>query len=130
MGAVKPGSVGKAMSTVTIVLVNNEVELKPLPLHTPGVMTFKGPKGFLYWGNAKEFNKNGWNITRDILSLDEDGYYWFKGRTEDLIIVQGENFSSSTIAEMLLKCLKEHIREVVVVGLPNVVEDCEEFVEM
>ena len=59
----------------------------------------------------------GWFPTRDVAMLDEDGYLFIGGRSDDTIIRGGENIAPSEIEDVLV----EHpdVREVVVVGLDD-----------
>jgi len=117
----KDGSLGLPSPLVTVRLVDDQ--FNEVPVGVPGVITFKGPKGFNYAGHAREKMKDaihdGWNVTKDIAMKDEDGYYWFKGRTEDLIIIEGENFSKTQFEEMYLEVLYDHIAEIVVFAIPD-----------
>src|ERR1700723_1126008 len=59
----------------------------------------------------------GWFPTKDVAVLDEDGYLFIRGRSDDTIIRGGENIAPSEIEDVLV----EHpgVREVVVVGLDD-----------
>jgi acyl-CoA synthetase (AMP-forming)/AMP-acid ligase II len=59
----------------------------------------------------------GWFPTKDVAMLDEDGYLFIGGRSDDTIIRGGENIAPSEIEDVLV----EHpdVREVVVVGLDD-----------
>ena len=49
-----------------------------------------------YWnkpGKTEEVFQNGWFLTGDTLYTDEDGYYWFAGRGDDLIMTAGYRVS-------------------------------------
>ena len=51
------------------------------------------------------------------LYLDDDGYYWYQARTDDMIISSGYNISGPEIEDVLLRHVK--VRECAVVGLPD-----------
>lgn len=59
----------------------------------------------------------GWFPTRDIATLDDDGYLFIGGRSDDTIIRGGENIAPSEIEEVLVE--HPHVREVVVVGMDD-----------
>ncbi|HEY1839725.1 MAG TPA: AMP-binding protein [Mycobacterium sp.] len=59
----------------------------------------------------------GWFPTRDVATLDEDGYLFIGGRSDDTIIRGGENIAPSEIEDVLVE--HPEVREVVVVGLDD-----------
>ena len=79
----------------------------------------KGPTGCRYLADPRqrEYVQRGWNVTGDLYRVDEDGYYWFEGRSDDMIISAGYN-----IAGVEVECaLMEHpsVSECAVVGAPD-----------
>ncbi|MBC7438733.1 MAG: 2-aminobenzoate-CoA ligase, partial [Flavobacterium sp.] len=61
--------------------------------------------------------ENGWNITGDIFRQDEDGYFWFVARGDDMIISSGYNIAAIEVESVLLT--HKDIQECAVVGLPD-----------
>jgi acyl-coenzyme A synthetase/AMP-(fatty) acid ligase len=61
----------------------------------------------------------GWVRTGDVYRRDEDGYYWFEGRSDDLFKVKGLWVSPVEVEEALLGCAG--VREAAVV--PGIAED-------
>ena len=61
--------------------------------------------------------QNGWNLTGDSFYVDDDGYFWFEARTDDLIISSGYNISGIEVENVLL----EHpsVQECAVVGVSD-----------
>lgn len=51
----------------------------------------------------KEYVQNGWNITGDIYKKDEDGFYWFVARGDDMIISMGYNISAIEVENVLIE---------------------------
>ena len=87
---------------------------------TPGRLAVRGITGCKYLGSEdkqKEYVQNGWNITGDIFRKDEDGYYWFVARGDDMIISSGYNIAAIEVESVLLG--HEDIAECAVVGLPD-----------
>jgi 2-aminobenzoate-CoA ligase len=86
----------------------------------PGRLAIRGITGCKYL-NAKdkqqEYVENKWNITGDIFRKDEDGYYWFVARGDDMIISSGYNIAAIEVESVLLT--HDAIFECAVVGLPN-----------
>ena len=62
------------------------------------------PTGCRYLADERqhEYVQGGWNFTGDAYSVDEDGYFWFQARTDDMIISSGYNISGPEVEEALL----------------------------
>lgn len=85
-----------------------------------GRLAVRGITGCKYLDNEEEQRKyvqNGWNLTGDSFRMDEDGYFWFQARTDDLIVSSGYNISGVEIENVLL----EHpaVQECAVIGVAN-----------
>jgi len=65
----------------------------------------------------KKYVQNGWNLTGDSYRKDEEGYFWYQSRTDDLIISSGYNISGVEIEHVLLDHAK--VAECAVVGAPD-----------
>ena len=62
--------------------------------------------------------EDGWLRTGDLaMKVDEDGYYYYIGRVDDMIITGGENVYPAEIEEFLVTC--PGVSDCVVVGLPD-----------
>ena len=73
-----------------------------------------------YWNNRNATSKtiiDGWLMTGDIGSIDEDGYVTMHDRSKDMIISGGSNIYPREIEEILL--LHKSVSEVSVVGREN-----------
>jgi len=66
---------------------------------------------------TEERIRDGWLATRDLMRCDEDGYYFFVGRADDLINVGGENVYPKEVEQLLLR--HPQVRDVAVVGAPD-----------
>jgi 2-aminobenzoate-CoA ligase len=79
----------------------------------------KGPTGCRYLADPRQrdYVQHGWNLTGDAYLLDEDGYFWYQARTDDMIISSGYNIAGPEVEGALL----EHPRvlECAVVGAPD-----------
>ncbi|SPM39129.1 Acyl-CoA synthetase (AMP-forming)/AMP-acid ligase II [Mycobacterium numidiamassiliense] len=62
-------------------------------------------------------DEDGWFPTRDIAILDEDGYLFIGGRSDDTIIRGGENIAPAELEEVLIE--HSHVRDVAVVGVED-----------
>jgi long-chain acyl-CoA synthetase len=61
--------------------------------------------------------RDGWLATRDLMRRDEDGYYYFVGRYDDLINVAGENVYPKEVEQLLLR--HPAVADAAVVGAPH-----------
>jgi 2-aminobenzoate-CoA ligase len=88
----------------------------------PGVvgrLAVKGPSGCLYLADErqKQYVQGGWNVTGDACSRDQDGYFYFHGRYDDLIVSSGYNIDGFEVESALLE--HEAVAECAVVGVPD-----------
>ena len=88
----KPGSAGRAVNGYEFRLVTPDG--RNAEIGEEGVMQVMGLSGArTYWNRPEktaETMKNGWLDTGDRFVRDEDGYYFFKGRADDLVKVSGQ----------------------------------------
>ena len=70
-----------------------------------------------YTGIGSVLDENGWFPTKDIAMLDEDGYLFIGGRSDDTIIRGGENIAPAELEEVLIE--HPHVRDVAVVGVED-----------
>jgi len=95
--AVKAGSCGKPQPGHICTIVDENGN--ELGVREEGTLAIKlGDPGLFreYWNKpdrTAEVFKNGWFLTGDTLYIDEDGYYWFAGRGDDLIMTAGYRVS-------------------------------------
>ena len=91
-----------------------------LSANEPGRLAVRGITGCKYLNRIekqKEYVENGWNITGDIYKKDENGYFWFIARGDDMIISSGYNIAAIEVESVLLT--HDEILECAVVGLPD-----------
>jgi len=92
-----------------------------LPPREIGQLIVRGPQAMTgYWNNPFETSKKlraGWIYTGDLFSKDEDGFYTFHGRADDMIVSGGENIYPREVEEILYRC--PGVREAAVIGLPD-----------
>ena len=87
---------------------------------TVGRLAVRGPTGCRYLDDEERqrgYVENGWNVTGDAFVRDEDGYFWYQARTDDMIITSGYNVAGPEIENVLL----EHpsVKECGVIGVPD-----------
>ena len=69
-----------------------------------GFLAVKGPTGCRYLNDdrQKDYVQNGWNLTGDQYIMDDDGYFWFQGRADDMIISSGYNIAAVEVENAIL----------------------------
>ncbi|HKD15701.1 MAG TPA: AMP-binding protein, partial [Candidatus Angelobacter sp.] len=90
-----PGATGKPVPGYEAMVVDETG--KPLPANTVGRLAVRGPTGCRYLDAPdlqRKYVQNGWNITGDSYRMDDDGYFWYEGRTDDLIVSAGYKISA------------------------------------
>jgi len=112
-------SIGHPASFMDVRIV--DASGQPLPPFEPGEIVMRGPavmKGY-YRNEAatKERLRDGWLHTGDVGYVDEDGYLYLLGRTDDMIITGGLNVFPAEVEEVI----RQHpqVREVAVIGVPD-----------
>ena len=99
----KSQSIGKPNFYVELDIRNSKGE--SLPNNSVGELCVKGEivtSG--YWNNSvatKDKIKNGWLHTGDLAMRDDDGFYYIKGRIDDMFISGGENIFPQEVEQVL-----------------------------
>lgn len=85
----------------------------------PGRLAVKGPTGCRYLADdrQRDYVQDGWNITGDTFMRDEDGYFWYHARSDDMIVSSGYNIAAPEVEEALLR--HPAVAECAVVGVPD-----------
>ena len=114
----KPGATGLAITGYEAKVIDqNGIEV---PANEQGRLAVRGITGCKYLNRTdkqKEYVEKGWNITGDIFRQDEEGYFWFVARGDDMIISSGYNIGAIEVESVLLT--HEDILECAVVGMPD-----------
>jgi len=119
---IRPGSMGRPVPGVYAAIVDDDG--KEVPPNTLGNLVVKpGWPGMMrdIWKQPERyetyFRIPGWYVTGDSAYKDPDGYFWFQGRIDDLIITAGENVGPFEVES----CLVEHpaVAEAGVIGKPD-----------
>ncbi len=97
------GAVGQALPGYRVCILDDSGN--PLPLGSVGQLAVQGPTGCLYLGGAqqRQFVRGGWNLTGDACRLDQDGYVYYLGRSDDMIISAGYNIAGAEVEALLLQ---------------------------
>jgi len=114
---IRPGSTGRPLPGYTACVVDDAGQ--PLPPGTTGRLAVKGPTGCRYLADPRQatYVQNAWNITGDAYRMDEDGYFWFIARTDDIILSAGYNISGPEVEAALLS--HPAVAECAVIGIPD-----------
>ena len=114
---IRPGATGKAVTGYQACILGDDD--RPAPPNTLGRLGVKGPTGCKYLADERQKNYvvNGWNLTGDMCTMDKDGYVWYQGRTDDMIISSGYNISGAEVEAALLP--HPAVSECGVVGIPD-----------
>jgi 2-aminobenzoate-CoA ligase len=92
---------------------------QPCPPGVVGKLAIKGPTGCRYLADERQrsYVKWGWNLTGDAYRMDEDGYFYYQARTDDMIISAGYNIAGPEVESALLA--HEAVAECGVIGVPD-----------
>jgi benzoate-CoA ligase family protein len=115
-GDIKPGSLGRIVDGYEARIV--DAEGQEVATGEMGTLKIKGDSAALCYWNAHEKSKEtfagDWCTTGDQFHVDENGYYWYHGRTDDMLKVSGVFVAPAEIENCLLQ--HEAVLECAVVG--------------
>ncbi|MGZ4032893.1 MAG: acetate--CoA ligase, partial [Tumebacillaceae bacterium] len=118
----KPGSMGKPFPGIYAAIVDDEGN--EVPPNTMGNLAIRAPWPSMMrriWNNPSKyeeyFHRKPWYISGDSAYKDEDGYFWFQGRIDDVINTSGERVGPFEVESKLV----EHpaVAEAGVIGKPD-----------
>ena len=86
-----------------------------------GRLAVRGPTGCRYFDDDRQaaYVVDGWNVTGDTYRKDDEGYFWYLARSDDMIISAGYNIAAPEVENTLLS--HPAVQECAVIGAP-----CEE----
>ncbi len=114
---VRRGATGYAIPGYKATVLDEEGRV--CPPGKVGKLAVKGPTGCRYLADErqKEYVQRGWNITGDAYLRDEQGYFFYQARTDDMIISAGYNIAGPEVEGALL--MHPAVAECGVVGWPD-----------
>ena len=118
-GRVRPGATGVPVPGYDCRVVDEEG--REVPRGTPGLIAIKGPTGCKYWRKpdrqAEYVRFGGWNVTGDVYVHDDDGYFTYQCRSDDMIVTGGYKIPGPEVEHVL----DEHpaVAESAVVAAPD-----------
>jgi long-chain acyl-CoA synthetase len=110
------GSVGQPVPSVEVQIRSEDGAV--LPAGQTGELFVRGEQvSGRYTGIGSVLDAEGWFPTKDIATLDDGGYLFIGGRSDDTIIRGGENIAPAELEDVLVE--HPHVREVAVVGVED-----------
>jgi 2-aminobenzoate-CoA ligase len=112
---IRPGATGKAVPGYVACLLDGHD--RPMASGT-GRLAVKGPTGCRYFDDDRQadYVVNGWNVTGDTYRADQDGYFWYVARSDDMIISSGYNIAAPEVENALYA--HDAVQECAVIGAP------------
>lgn len=119
---IRPGSMGKPIPGVKAAIVDNEGN--EVPPYTMGNLAIGKDWPAMMrgiWNNKQKYESyfmpGDWYVSGDSAYMDEDGYFWFQGRIDDVIMTSGERVGPFEVESKLI----EHaaVAEAGVIGIPD-----------
>ncbi len=113
----QPACTGKPVTGYEAKIVDDE--MREVPRGTVGKLAVRGPTGCRYLADDRQqdYARDGWNLTGDAFSQDEDGYFHFAARGDDMIISSGYNIAGPEVEAALLG--HQDVAECGVIGAPH-----------
>ncbi|CAN7657576.1 benzoate-CoA ligase family protein [Ensifer adhaerens] len=113
----KAASTGKPVGGYEARIVNDEMQ--EVPRGTIGKLAVRGPTGCRYMADPRQrdYVRDGWNLTGDAFYQDEDDFFHFAARSDDMIITAGYNIAGPEVEAALIS--HPEVVECAVVGAPD-----------
>ncbi|MBV8754209.1 MAG: benzoate-CoA ligase family protein [Hyphomicrobiales bacterium] len=100
---VRPGATGRVVPGYEAKVIDESGhEVAP---GTIGRLALRGPTGCRYLADERQrkYVENGWNVTGDTYVMDDDGFFWYQARSDDMIISSGYNIAGPEVEAVLLE---------------------------
>jgi len=116
-GDSQPACTGKPVGGYEARVVDGE--MNDVAIGETGRLAVRGPTGCRYLMDSRQaaYVRDGWNITGDSFSRDENGYLHFVARNDDMIISSGYNIAGPEVEAALLA--HAAVLECAVIGVPD-----------
>ncbi len=113
----RPACTGKPVSGYEAKIVDEDG--RDLPHGEVGRLAVRGPTGCRYLRGERQqgYVLDGWNISGDAFRQDDEGYFYFAARNDDMIISSGYNIAGPEVEAALLA--HDAVAECAVIGVPD-----------
>ena len=113
----KTGSLGKVVPGYQACVLDDQGQ--EVPRGQIGRLAVRGPTGCKYLNDERQrsYVRDGWNFPGDAVLQDEDGYFFYKSRADDMIVSSGYNIGGPEVEDALL--LHPAVAECAVIGKPD-----------
>lgn len=113
----KPACTGKPVGGYEAIIVDEN--MSGVPRGKVGRLAVRGPTGCRYMADERQrdYVRNGWNLTGDSFFQDEDGFFHFAARSDDMIVSAGYNIAGPEVEAALLS--HPDVAECAVIGVPD-----------
>jgi 2-aminobenzoate-CoA ligase len=110
----KPGATGTVIPGYQACIMDDAGNT--LPAGQVGKLAVRGPTGCRYLADERQktYVRFGWNFTGDTYLMDDDGYFFYQARTDDMIVSAGYNIAGPEVEEALM--LHPAVAECAVIG--------------
>ena len=110
----KPASTGKPVGGYEARVVDSD--MNEVPRGTVGKLAVRGPTGCRYMSDDRqlEYVRDGWNLTGDAFIQDQDGFFHFAARSDDMIVSAGYNIAGPEVEAALFS--HPEVSECAVIG--------------
>jgi 2-aminobenzoate-CoA ligase len=112
-----PACTGRPVGGYEAKIVDHD--MNEVPVGTVGRLAVRGPTGCRYLDDVRQavYARDGWNLTGDAFFVDENGYYHFAARNDDMIVSSGYNIAGPEVEAALLA--HPAVAECAVIGAPD-----------
>ncbi len=113
----RPGCTGRPVNGYEAMIADDD--MNEMPRGEVGRLAVRGPTGCRYLADDRQagYVRNGWNLTGDSFLQDEDGYFHFIARSDDMIVSSGYNIAGPEVEQALL--MHDAVSECAVVAAPD-----------
>jgi 2-aminobenzoate-CoA ligase len=117
VGDAAPACTGRPVTGYEAKVVDEAMNEKPRG--EIGRLAVRGPTGCRYLADERQktYVRDGWNLTGDAFWQDDNGYFHFAARTDDMIISAGYNIAGPEVEAALLS--HPDVKECAVIGIPD-----------